>query len=326
MLAKASNKDIQVNGQSGGVTAVLSYLFRTKRIDAALLCRHDVNGTGKPCVILDESQLYYCQKSSYTPLPLLCEIDKLKLYSSVAVVGLPCHLSGLENIMRIKQISIKYKLGLICDRTLCSTISEGIKKYLNEKNDVIIKWRDKNAKGFSYINAPISVTLSNGTVKIIQSKVRQNLKGIFTAPRCLVCPDKLNSSADLVFGDPWNITTNNETGESLVIANNTIGKDLLLDVTANDMVVVRKLSPEELNKSQHISERARQISLYSRILSRRSNQFCFLMKRYIGFQESCAEMLRALYNVCRFNILEAIPVGWIVNYTARLITKLNDEQ
>lgn len=326
VVAKATNADILINGQSGGaVTAILSYLLRTKKIEAALLCRSDVNGDGRPFVVSDESQLSFCQKSSYVQLPLLSEISQLKSYSSVAVVGLPCHLAGLVNILKIKKIPVKYKLGLICDRTLCGTISDGIRRYLNTSDDVVIKWRDKNAEGYSYKNAPISVTMPDGEVRIIKSRVRQKLKGMYTHPRCLVCPDKLNISADLVFGDPWNIHNDDRVGASLVIANNSCGYDLLQEVAQNDLSVIRRCTSEELNDSQHISERACQVGLYSRMLSDRNNQPCFLMTQKLEAGESKMEYLRALFNIGRFKLLEALPLNWVADYTARQIKRLNDE-
>lgn len=91
------------------------------------------------------------------------------------------------------------------------------------------------------------------------------------------------------------------------------------------MSVIRRCTSEELNDSQHISERACQVGLYSRMLSDRNNQLCFLMTQKLEAGESKMEYLRALFNIGRFKLLEALPLNWVADYTARQIKRLNDE-
>ena len=327
VVGKAIDDSLKVNGQSGGaVTAILSYLFKGKKIDAALICKPVDFGRGVPYVATNASQLIQCQKSIYTPVSLLTQADTLQSFKSVAVVGLPCHLSAMRRLMKMKKIPVAYMLGLICDRTLCSCVSDSICTYLKCENSksILIKWRDKNAQGFSYHNAPISVTSDDGNIRIISSTSRQKIKKYFTPPRCLVCPDKLNLSSDLVFGDPWNIPFEDNMGESLIIANTLKGCELLNYAVQDNVLSSKECTSEQLDKSQHIKERRKQVIVYSRIFSLFSFQKHVLLFSVPSDKKaSVIEFLRALYGIVRFYMLELLPKVWVCKYIAKKINLCN---
>lgn len=326
VVGKANNRSLYLNGQSGGaVTAILSYLFETQRIDAALVCKPDGGGRGSPYIATNSSQLIQCQKSVYTPVPLLTKIESLLAFKSVAIVGLPCHLSGIRNVMKYKKVPISYMLGLICDRTLCNGVSDSICEYLKcgDSKNMLIKWRDKSVSGFTYLDAPITVSSYDGKVRIIPSRVRQQIKKYFTPPRCLLCPDKLNLSSDLVFGDPWNIYED-ILGESLIIANTHKGYELLNLAIKSKVISSKECTYEQLDKSQHIKERMDQINLYSRLFSLCSNKHTFLFDIKMDTKLSIVEMMRALYGVMRFRVFESLPKVWVNKYIAKKIASLCD--
>ena len=322
-VAKARNNNILLNGQSGGgVTAVLSFLFKTNRIDAALVCD---SKKGSPIIVTNEAQLYNSQKSVYTPVTLLSILNEINKYTSVAIVGLPCHITGVTNVMRYKNNPIKYKIGLICDRQLCGTLASGILKYFGLKHNdgETIKWRDKNAGvGFDYSNAPISVWSFDKQIGIVESSVRQKLKHMFTPLRCRVCPDKFNINADIVFGDPWNIGQVDAKGSSLIIVNTQIGQELLRQSIDQDYLSVsRTCSSDELNASQHIKERRAQVAIYSRLLHNH-NTSCYLLNQHNNTKIN-SEYLRALYCVSLFKFLELLPKSFIEYYVKRIIIRMN---
>lgn len=325
-IGRAKDHLYYLNGQSGGaLTAVLSFLFDSDKIEAALVCKPCSNGRGEPYIITDKEQLNVCQGSQYTPVTLLSAVNSLQSYSSVAVVGLPCHMSGLDRLMRVRRIPVKYKLGLICDRTLCGTITDSIRRYLQlqECDDMMIRWRDKNVPGYTYYNAPVSIRLANDDVAIISSKVRQKLKTTFTAPRCLVCPDKLNISADIVFGDPWNISFNSDKGESLVIANNSIGEEILSEALREECIILSNVDSANLDVSQHITLRKSQVLLYSKLFNRKAKRMLGYTKCKEDIKIALPEYVRAIINLFRFYVLEKLPKKWVVELTASMIAKMN---
>lgn len=106
--------------------SVISYLFDTGAIDAAVLCRMDYGNPPEVKSFLVESKegLTNYQKSCYTPVDLLSALREATSKKAIAVVGLPCHIQGAESLIRYHHRfhNIRYKIGLICDRTLCAGI------------------------------------------------------------------------------------------------------------------------------------------------------------------------------------------------------------
>lgn len=325
VTGKSSFLNYQLNGQSGGaVTSVLTFLFSSGKIDAALLCRPVANGDGMPYLLTNVSQLSECQKSIYTPVPLLSDCLRLRSFKSVAVVGLPCHLSGLRKIMALKNIPVKYMLGLICDGNLCGGVSDGISSFF-KVTDAHITWKDKNISGYYYHNAPVSVVDHKGDVYLLHQQTRIKLKQCFTPLRCWVCPDKLNISADLVFGDPWNLSIDKKTGESLMIANTSLGEEILREsINKKSIIVTSELDELSLDQSQNISGRRERVKLYTTVLSN-SNNKSFLLNTDEELNVSLKELLRAIYNVLRFRILESLPKAIVVRYSSILIGRINKQ-
>lgn len=91
---------------------------------------------------------------------------------------------------------------------------------------------------------------------------------MFTPPRCRVCYDKLNTFADIVFGDPWGMSDVDwNKGESLVFARTTLGETLIKGMIESSIVTMKSADKEELLKGQLVKERRRSVSLYSAALN-----------------------------------------------------------
>ncbi|GHU19162.1 hypothetical protein FACS1894163_11820 [Spirochaetia bacterium] len=212
------------NSQSGGlVTQTLSYLFDANKIDAAIVCKQDygnVRPVVKPFIVTCKDELLATQGSSYTPVDIVSAINSVSGYNSVAIVGLPCHLQGIDSLIvkTNKYGNIRYKLGLICDRVLSEAVDDILINLVKTKGNIKIprkiKWRDK--RNASYKNAPVVIEYENNYSEVIPAAKRHMLKNDFTSPRCRICFDKLNIHADIVFGDPWGMNNIDwENGESL---------------------------------------------------------------------------------------------------------------
>lgn len=269
---RAVNDRIFCNAQSGGaVTAVLSYLFKNKKIDCAVVCKMTAGDTPvvQSAIITDVRDLAQTQKSCYTPVDMLSILKYTRDYESVAFVGLPCHIQGLTLLQQSSKRyhNIKYKLGLICDRTLCSSIQDLlVKKYSNNflLKNVKIDWRRKYLSNntFSYKNAPV-VVYSDKDEHTVPNSVRFYLKEPFTPPRCRVCPDKINVMADLVFGDPWRMENIDWVkGESVIIARTSLGDKLMSEMQANDTLLLVRRNNEEIITGQLIPERKEQVAVW----------------------------------------------------------------
>jgi len=256
-----------MNGQSGGIcTTLLSYLFDVSEIDAAIVCKPS---SSQAIIVEDKDDLKSTQGSCYTPVDLLTALKNIGTKKSVAIVGLPCHLQGLQNLQKLSKRfeCIRYKIGLICDRVLCSGIQDVMLSLYPNPTVGYIYWRKKNYNGYDYNSAPIVVKYENGREYVIPNTFRYALKDMYTPPRCRVCSDKLNITADIVLGDPWRMSNVDfVNGENLIIARTALGLELLEKAESDNQIAITSRSFQELIDSQLVEERKKQVSLYSKVV------------------------------------------------------------
>lgn len=273
-VGRTNNEVIFQNAQSGGVaTGILSFLFDKSLIDAAILCKIEYGdiSKGTPVIVTSQEELAQTQKSCYTPVPLLSVLGDVKKYQSVAVVGLPCHIQGLEAILHITtKYNVKYKIGLICDRTECCGIQYVIKDFTgfdNFKIDWRKKYNEKTGK-YNYASAPIVAISTDGSCKELPRSYRIGLKDFFTPPRCRVCWDKLNVFSDISLGDPWRLEgINMVEGESLIISRSHIGQELIEKLVKSGDLLIKPIDTASPVKSQLIADRRQSVEKYSRAFS-----------------------------------------------------------
>ena len=153
-IGKSNNERIFRNSQSGGLaTGILKYLFDSGKIDGAIVCRVDYSQEYLPKAVIATKveDLFACQKSSYVPVDMVSALKGIERLHSVAVVGTGCHIQGIRALRNFKteyKDKVKYTLGLICDRTLCKTITEVIGKdiYAGKKKKMKVR-STKNHSG-----------------------------------------------------------------------------------------------------------------------------------------------------------------------------------
>ncbi|MDE7181311.1 MAG: Coenzyme F420 hydrogenase/dehydrogenase, beta subunit C-terminal domain [Muribaculaceae bacterium] len=275
-VGKALDKEIFYNSQSGGAcTALLKFLFDTKKIDGALVCRMDYGKDVpevKPILIESADELFQSQKSKYAPVPTLGVLkNKIKEFSSLAIVGIGCQIEGLvglEEFAKDFKGKILCRLGLICEKTLCSTIQDVYVSFLPSPSPKKIIWKCKYATFLNpqhqYQSAPLVVEDEQGYHITMPNSVRFILKDMFTAPRCRICRDKLNLNADIVLGDPWQMSNIDwVNGESLVIGRTERGESIIEEAISAKYIQLSPRPIEELVKGQTILQRRKQVQKYS---------------------------------------------------------------
>lgn len=272
-IVRSSDADIYDNAQSGGMcTTTLKYLFDNHLIDTAVVCQTVVSKNPAPKAILvkDPSHLMHSQKSNYTPVEILSILKELKGTEKVAIVGLPCHIKASVLLAeRIKKYDvIKYRLGLICDRTLCNGINDVFASLSNLSSFKVI-WRRKNftfnGHYYSYKNSPVALIDNNNQEKIVYpNRYRMVLKDMFTAPHCRICYDKVNVFSDIVFGDPWCLDEVDwDKGDSLVLTRTVLGDNLMHHLLRDGYgSQLRKTDPQKALDGQFVFERKEQFPYY----------------------------------------------------------------
>jgi len=284
-VGKCSDQKLFKNAQSGGAaSAVVAYLLDTKKVDAALLCvmKGNEHPKGEPMVITKTIDVAKSQKSCYTPVPLLVGLKDCVEYERIVVVGLPCQIEALTLLERQNKLpNLKYKIGLICDRMMCGTLTD-VMMSLSHVNSGKIDWRRKDfshhKKYYPYKTAPVVVYDKKNT-KVIPNSYRFSLKEMFTPPRCRICYDKLNTFADITVGDPWGMSgVDWNKGASLILTRTLLGQELLAEMIEGGVLEVTEKPLNEVIDGQHINRRFFQVKVFSSILKpfmAHSNSFLF---------------------------------------------------
>lgn len=290
-IGRTNNHKLYSNAQSGGlVTATISYLFHHDLIDNALVCKMKPGKTPtiEGILIGNQDDISQIQKSCYTPVDLLSTLHNINESKRIAVVGLPCHIQGIRNLMLTsnKFKNIKYTLGLICDRTLCNGIQDTISSVTKLKN-IIIEWRKKDFtyqnNYYPYQKAPIVVKDTKGNIQVFPNTYRFALKDYFTSPRCRICYDKLNIHSDITYGDPWSMSNVDWShGDSVVITRTIVGQQLINEMFKEKSVTLKESDFSEVYKGQRIEERITQYTNYIKVVNTLKPQIESYLTRYKG--------------------------------------------
>lgn len=270
-VGRSQDREIFDNAQSGGfVTTMLKYLFRQGLIDAAVSCRMDYTEP-RPYVyytiITSADQLYKNQKSCYTQVDIVSALRETSEYERVAVVGVPCQIQGISNLMQLKKFSnIKYRIGLICDKTYSDAYMDAIMYGVDKPQGPIrINYRQKNfthnGTFHSYQKAPTVIINEQGDMVVVPNSKRMFLKDYFSLPKCKICWDKLNVQADIVLGDPWGLKGmyDENEGDSVIIIRSEVAESLILDMSNANLIKLHDVSLEDVERGQHVEARVKSI-------------------------------------------------------------------
>lgn len=229
-VGKAQDHEIHSNGQSGGIaTALLIDSLDVGLIRGAVVVTMGSGLPPRPDVRIATTrlQLQESQKSKYCPVPLLRVFKELEAFSGpVAVVGIPCQIHGLLNLLsqapRLKE-KVALTVGLVCDRIMTYAAIDylALKAGVQPGKPYRLEYRDKSVRGYP---GDVSVRQEGRPVRSLHYSERTRIKEHFTPLRCRLCFDKMNVLADITVGDPHGIPgVDSSKGESLVVARTTRG-------------------------------------------------------------------------------------------------------
>jgi len=264
----ASDREIYINAQSGGlVTQTLRYLFDTGLITHAAVVSMQFGTPPSPVALIATSpaQLFEAQKSTYVPINLLSALKSLRQSEnlSIALVGLPCHMEAVLSLKTTNNEAhhINYKLGLICDGILTHIALSYFGKRANIRRNVPYRIVFRDNSKFSYLDANVSIQTANGSQRLISKEERFILKKFLTPPRCLICFNKMNLFADLVFGDPWHLkSTIPERGKGVVISRTDRGYQLIVDLMKKGHANLSPIRYADILKGQHIEMKKQRVA------------------------------------------------------------------
>ena len=247
-VAHSTNKQIRMNGSSGGVvTSILVYMLREKLIDGAIVLGASDDEPWHP-----EVKIAYTQKdiksaaqSKYVLYPVNKIIkDVLKTDKTFAFVGIPCQVQGLKNAMEKNKLlkkRIKYIIGIFCgsNQQFLST-AYLVHKFSNKSYYDIetIKYRDGEHPGYLHI------TFSDGDDVRISKDKYGFVTRLFPNFRCHFCIDHTNELADISVGDAWG---QGEEQSSYVI----VRSKSMLSILDKAEIEKREIKPRDVAGGQY---------------------------------------------------------------------------
>jgi coenzyme F420 hydrogenase subunit beta len=264
-VGKAADQALYENSQSGGlVSALLAHALETGFIKAAVTVVMPAGRPPRPVVRVarNRRELQQAQKSKNCPVPLLAFLKNLREEDGpVALVGLPCHIHGLYNILDRRpdmRRRIAFTVGLMCDRVqtyaaldyLLDRALPGIDTRAN------LHFRDKSLGGYP---GQVHAFCENGPSKILPAKVRMRIKDYFTPARCRLCFDKMNVFADLTVGDPHGLRgVDRQGGESVLAVRSEIGHGIVQAACAAACMTLRPADYGRVLTGQDIAGKKKQ--------------------------------------------------------------------
>lgn len=213
----------------GALSALCKYLLERNLVDSILSV-----GVGSGSRLFEYIEIKTiadidkCSRSAYYPVSLdsVQEILKSKNEEKIAVVGLPCVCSALNNLKKVDifyKNKIKYLIGIVCSHTPNAEMVTHIAYNVGLDPTQIrsIGFRDKSV-GDLY---GLSIVTKDG-VQHKYSPTEWGLNGTFLTKEyirasCLVCSDVYAHDADIVFMDAWKKGFSDTLGTSLVLSRST---------------------------------------------------------------------------------------------------------
>ena len=251
-IIKSAGKFISKYTASGGfITSFLSFLLDTKKINGVLVV--SLGGSdlknAQSIIVEDSLNLRKTVGSVYFMVPLgrsLKELSKRK--GRFAVVGLPCQIRGINNLIKESEEFRKrifIKIGLFCGFMIGYKAVEYLLDSLQIPNQGDIKkisFRAEKSGKEGFL-----VETSNKDYFISKVNYTSLLNRTFSNKRCLMCNDMTSEYADISCGDAHKLGVK----ESLVISRNKRTTKLISEAkNAGYFKIVKKISEKEVFTSQ----------------------------------------------------------------------------
>ncbi len=256
--AWAKDARVRFEGTSGGVvTALLCALLQAGVIDGALLVRWTPADPLRPEAFVARTvdEIRSAHKSKYCPVALNEMLKQSKaIGDSVAMVGLPCHFHGLENMRRLSSDvarNVVLKIGLFCDRTLSVRLIEQLlhAKGVSPEQVEAFEYRDKRFRGWP---GDVYIKPRGRPALFVDRRMRMGLKDPFTSVRCRLCFDKFNVLSDISLGDGYGAEPQQE-GVSAVVVRTATGENALQ--AAASALTLQETSVESVFAHQQLQAR-----------------------------------------------------------------------
>ncbi len=255
-LARATHRGVLAGAQSGGaVSALLCFLLEQGRVDGAVVTEMPEDGSLRPRAFVARTRedVLRARGSQYCPVAVNALLSGS---SSLALVGLPCHVEGLRRMeAALGRTPVSLTIGLVCDRVLSYAIIDHLtgQAGCSAQDLRSLRFRDKGLRGRP---GDVLLRTRDGRDLWLDRSRRMAAKDAFTPARCRLCPDKMNVLSDLVVGDPWGFDEDAE-GRSMVLTRTAAADALLNEAARHGDLELRRVPAEDVFRGQNIAAKRR---------------------------------------------------------------------
>lgn len=218
----------------GAVSEISKHLLSEGLVDAILMTRQGENSQIVVDFVRDANDVYRYQGSVYRQVILLSnylqEVVRHQ-FRSVAVVGLPCHISAVKSLHQkargLKDVKL-LTISLFCKKVKDDRYSNVFRKKMNTKSNLeTVCFRGKGWPGTIRVKSK-SILFQSGLNSMLWRF------STFTPDYCFYCGDSLGLVADISCGDAWirKYSENDRLGGSLCLANSVEGDTILSGIDA----------------------------------------------------------------------------------------------
>jgi coenzyme F420 hydrogenase subunit beta len=272
-IARAADNKIRKKATDGGVvTALLLHLFKSGRIDGAIVTKQTGPSMREPFLAVSEEDIlsaagFFFDTSQgmkrfsdyYSTYSQISQFHPLisKGLQRVAFVGTPCQIKSVRRMQTLNIMpsdSIKFCLGLFCSGNFVFGKKE------QQKIAKIGGFQLKDIKKIN-IKDDLIVHLNSGEVKTIMLDELEFMKRF----ACYFCPDYSAEYADVSFGG-----IGAEQGWTTVITRTPVGRAIVADARSKKAIEdnregnYQKLNAQALKKVQKWSAKKKDAALKNR--------------------------------------------------------------
>lgn len=248
------NDTHRIASASGGITTtLLGYLFKKRMIDAAVVAYRKLQSPLE-CelrIATSMEEVYASKGSVYSPTSYANIIKSIKTsgLSHFAIVGLPCHIEGMQQLCKLDGklgCKIVFKIALVCGHTPSVKAYEYSLKHLKIKQEDV-KGLQNRGEGW-----PGCMQIDIGRQRVLKIAYGHKYSWgqtlgspLFTPSGCKHCMDATGYRADISICDAWLAKYSSDTkGRNLLLVRSREVLKILEEMRQKNLV---KLTEENVN-------------------------------------------------------------------------------
>lgn len=252
-IAKAKDEEIRNNATSGGsVTAIIKELLNKGEYDSAFLVKgYAVDCITELCRVVIDNDLSGTQQSRYVTVSHEHFIKYIinNPNEKVIVVSTSCAVHSIRKIIKKEALNADnyLLLGLFCDKTMTNGVFSYFSEYPELNNEKLISLHFRTKENSKW-PGNVKLITENGRSLYLRASERIAVKDYYMPRRCLYCMDKLNTMADISFGDNYVSNEIDLEGSNSVVIRTHIGEQAWN--ICNNSIIAKEIALDKIVKSQ----------------------------------------------------------------------------